>query len=195
MGFYIHVQGTPNPNAVKFISQYTVKSEGKSNYHDAAEAASNPLATKVFAIEGVRSLFFFDNYITVTRDEDADWNALIDQIEALLQVELPRHDPMYHDPVAESAPEEIPDETPEVEAINEVLDRTVRPYLASDGGGIVVLRREGRFVFVKYQGACGSCPSSIGGTLQAIQSILRDEIDPDIEVIETGSGSSAAALW
>jgi Fe-S cluster biogenesis protein NfuA len=76
-----------------------------------------------------------------------------------------------------------------------VLDRTVRPYLASDGGGIVVLRREGRFVFVKYQGACGSCPSSIGGTLQAIQSILRDEIDPDIEVIETGSGSSAAALW
>lgn len=195
MAFYIHVQGTPNPNAMKFISQYTVKAEGKSNYHSLAEAETNPLAQKLFAIEGVRHLFFFDNYITVTRDELVDWNSIVDPIETLLHEELPKHNPNFADAQHEVEAEEEIDLTPEVEAINEVLDRTVRPYLANDGGGIVVLRREGNFVFVKYQGACGSCPSSMGGTLQAIQSILRDEIDPDIEVIETSGGQASASLW
>jgi len=37
-------------------------------------------------------------------------------------------------------------------------------------------------LIVKYQGACGTCPSSTTGTLEAIRSILRDEFDPQIEV-------------
>lgn len=195
MGFYIHIQGTPNPNAVKFISQYTVKSEGKSNYKSAAEASTNPLAQAIFAIPGVKHLFFFDNYITVTRDEDHDWAALTDAVEALLQQQLPQHNPHYVESTVPLPDEPVVERTPEVDQIDAILDRTVRPYLAADGGGIVVLRREGKYVFIKYQGACGSCPSSIGGTLQAIQSILRDEIDPEIEVIETGSGEGAAAHY
>ncbi len=185
MGFYIHVQETPNPNAAKFISQYTVKTEGKSNYKSADEAPNNPLAQVLFGVAGVKHLFFFDNYVTVTREDDADWDSLIDPILDLLRGELPGHDPTYVDPAEASSAPEV-DDTPEVRAINEVLDRTIRPYLAADGGGIVVERREGNRVYVRYEGACGSCPSSIGGTLMAIQSILRDEIDPDLEVIETG---------
>ncbi len=91
MGFYIHVQETPNPAAVKFISQYTVKAQGKSNYHEAEEAAHNALATKLFAIGGVKTLFFFDNYITVTRTDDADWDELAETLLDLLQDELPTH--------------------------------------------------------------------------------------------------------
>ena len=186
MSFYIHVQETPNPNAVKFISQYAVRTEGKSNYHSVEEGAHCPLAVTLFAVDGVKQLFFNDNYITVTKDETADWEDLVDPVLDLLQRELPGHNPNYVDP--EGGGEEVEVEnTPETEAINEVLDRTVRPYLAADGGGIVVQKREGNYVFVRYQGACGSCPSSIGGTLQAIQNILRQEIDPDIEVIETGA--------
>lgn len=190
MGFYIHVQETPNPDAVKFISQYTVKGEGKSNYRDASEATTNPLAQKLFAVDGVKSLFFYDNYITVSRHAEVDWEKLVDTILDLLQRELPQHNPNYID--EEIIPEDEQFEvTPEVEQINEILDRTVRPYLAADGGGIKVLRRVGNHVFVKYMGACGTCPSSIGGTLTAIQNILRDEIDPNIEVIETSSGQAA----
>lgn len=195
MGFYIHVQETPNPAAVKFISQYTVKAQGKSNYHSAEETAHNALATKLFAVEGVKTLFFFDNYITVTRAEDADWDDLAETLLDLLQIELPKHSPNYEDPVADTGPKVEVEDTPEVAEINEILDRTVRPYLQADGGGITVQRREGTRVFVRYEGACGSCPSSMGGTLMAIQSILRDEIDPEIEVIETGEAGQMFAMW
>ena len=195
MGFYIHVQETPNPAAVKFISQYTVKAQGKSNYHSAEETAHNALATKLFAVEGVKTLFFFDNYITVTRAEDADWDDLAETLLDLLQIELPKHNPNYEDPVADTGPKVEVEDTPEVAEINEILDRTVRPYLQADGGGITVQRREGARVFVRYEGACGSCPSSMGGTLMAIQSILRDEIDPEIEVIETGEAGQMFAMW
>jgi NFU1 iron-sulfur cluster scaffold homolog, mitochondrial len=195
MGFYIHVQETPNPAAVKFISQYTVKAQGKSNYHSAEETAHNGLATKLFAVEGVKTLFFFDNYITVTRAEDADWDDLAETLLDLLQIELPKHNPNYEDPIADTGPKVEVEDTPEVAEINEILDRTVRPYLQADGGGITVQRREGTRVFVRYEGACGSCPSSMGGTLMAIQSILRDEIDPEIEVIETGEAGQMFAMW
>lgn len=193
MAFYIHVQETPNPNAVKFISQYTVKSEGKSNFKAIDEAMHVPLAVHLFGIEGVKHLFFFDNYITVTRDEDADWAPLGESVLDLLQRELPSHDPNFVNPeTVDAEPEEV---TPEVAEINEILDRTVRPYLAADGGGVKVLRKEGSMVFIRYEGACGSCPSSIGGTLHAIQSILRDELDPEIEVIETGGAGEQFGHW
>ncbi len=193
MAFYIHVQETPNPDAVKFISQYTVKAEGKSNFKTVDEAMHVPLAVHLFGIEGVKHLFFFDNYITVSRDADADWAPLGESVLDLLQRELPHHNPAFSDPTEdEGEPEEV---TPEVAVINEILDRTVRPYLAADGGGVKVEKREEHMVFIKYEGACGSCPSSIGGTLQAIQSILRDELDPDIEVIEIGGAGDQFGYW
>jgi Fe-S cluster biogenesis protein NfuA len=193
MAFYIHVQETPNPDAVKFISQYTVRAEGKSNYKDVAEATHVPMAVRLFGIEGVKHLYFFDNYVTVTREGDADWGPLGEAVMDALQEELPRHNPNYADP-SESSEEEI-EVTPEIAEINEILDRTVRPYLAADGGGIKVEAREGNRVFVRYEGACGSCPSSIGGTLMAIQSVLQDELDPEIEVIETGGAGEMYGGW
>lgn len=194
MGFYIHVQETPNPNAVKFISQYTVKTDGKSNYKLVEDAGNNPLAQKIFNVSGVKQLFFFDNYITVTRENGVPWDDITRPVLDLLQDELPAHNPNYVDLDAKSDEPEI-EKTPEIIEIDEILDRTVRPYLANDGGGITVLERTGNKVFVRYEGACGSCPSSMGGTLMAIQSILRDEIDPDIEVIETGSAGQMFPMW
>lgn len=42
---------------------------------------------------------------------------------------------------------------------------------------------EGYTLKIKYQGACGSCPSAIRGTLSAIENLLKREINPEIEVI------------
>ena len=64
-----------------------------------------------------------------------------------------------------------------------MLDSRVRPALAGDGGGLEVLGLDGFKVMIKYQGACGSCPSSINGTLRAIEGLLRRDINPAIEVV------------
>ena len=38
---------------------------------------------------------------------------------------------------------------------------------------------------IRYEGACGSCPSSLTGTLMAIENMIKEEIDPDITVVAT----------
>ena len=66
--------------------------------------------------------------------------------------------------------------------INEILDDQIRPYLQGDGGDLYVVGLEGNKLSVHYQGACGSCPSSISGTLAGIENLVR-QIEPDMEVI------------
>ena len=66
--------------------------------------------------------------------------------------------------------------------INSLLDDRVRPALAGDGGGLQVMGLDGKTLFIRYQGACGSCPSSTSGTLMAIQNLLQAEVDEELVV-------------
>ena len=73
------------------------------------------------------------------------------------------------------------------EAIEKVIDETIRPYLVSDGGDIELDLVKGDEVVISFKGACGSCPSSAGGTLRGIERALRQSVHPDIVVIPTNS--------
>ena len=63
-----------------------------------------------------------------------------------------------------------------------MLDEQVRPYLQGDGGDLYVVGLKDNRLEVHYQGACGSCPSAISGTLAGIEGLVHS-IEPDIEVI------------
>jgi Fe-S cluster biogenesis protein NfuA len=67
--------------------------------------------------------------------------------------------------------------------INEIIDLRIKPALAGDGGGLEVLGLEDNTLTIRYQGACGTCPSSIRGTLVAIENLLRREVNEDLSVI------------
>ena len=69
-----------------------------------------------------------------------------------------------------------------LDQINALLDEQIRPYLQGDGGDLYVIGLDGNTLSVHYQGACGSCPSSISGTLTGIENLLK-AIEPDIEVV------------
>ena len=73
------------------------------------------------------------------------------------------------------------------EAVEKVIDETIRPYLVNDGGNIELDLVKGNEVVISFQGACGSCPSSAGGTLRGIERALRQAVDPDIVVIPTNA--------
>ena len=65
------------------------------------------------------------------------------------------------------------------EAIEKVIDESIRPYLQGDGGDIELDLVKGNEVVISFQGACGSCPSSASGTLRGIERSLRQQVDPD----------------
>ena len=70
-----------------------------------------------------------------------------------------------------------------LDRINAILDDRVRPALAGDGGGLEVIGLDGKTLLIRYQGACGSCPRSVAGTLMAIQNLLQTEVDETLAVV------------
>jgi hypothetical protein len=84
----ITVQGTPNPNAAKFVLDREVPGEGSRSYFDPESASGDPLAERLFAIDGVRALLLVENFITVTKTDEIEWPDLVEAIEAAIRTEL-----------------------------------------------------------------------------------------------------------
>lgn len=177
----IRIQPTPNPNAWKFVLDKPVLSEGKATYGDPKEAEHNNLAHSLFGVDGVRQVHFFQNVITVTHQFDADVEKLHRDVVAVIQTRMPAHNPNQTKvDEKKAARAALPED---LRAIEEILDRTIRPGLQGDGGDLAVLKYEEGKLYVHYEGACGTCPSATSGTLMAIEGILRDEFNPELEVI------------
>jgi NFU1 iron-sulfur cluster scaffold homolog, mitochondrial len=176
----ITIQPTPNPNALKFIMNKDVKTEDKVSFKTPQDCKDIPLAASLFDLRGVDQIHFFQNVITISKFSFEDWDSLEPAVQTCIENFLPDHDPSFkvHDPEAEKRA----GLSPELRHIEEVLDKKIRPGLQGDGGDLVVNDYKDNVLIVKYQGACGTCPSSTTGTLEAIRSILRDEVNQDIEV-------------
>ena len=177
------VQSTPNPNALKFVLNIPVKSEGNTTYTSAAECADNPLAKALFELTpSIREVYFFDNYITVTQNGSVGWNTIKGMIQSLILEKIKDHDPDFQTPDTRTSKAAVPQSSPELDKIIAILDETIRPALQMDGGDLQVIDYADKNLRVSYQGACGSCPSARMGTLAAIQRILQDRFDPQITV-------------
>ena len=169
---------TPNPYAMKFVINSSLKDEGKASFNTADEAADLPLVRDLFAIEGVKQVHLFQNTLTVTHDGELSNDDVGVQTEAVIRTRFPLHNAAF----GESAPKaraRAQSNDPLVEAIEEILDRTIRPGLQADGGDVEIVAFENDELKIMYQGACGGCPSSMAGTLDAIQGILRHELGND----------------
>jgi Fe-S cluster biogenesis protein NfuA len=169
---------TPNPHALKFILNQKLLNYETRQYPDKDSAKDDPFASGIFELDGVVSVFYMDKFVTIEKSPEANWG----QIQRPFIDFLKSFDP---DLVPE---EKITAPTAEEESelltkINQLLDQKVRPALAGDGGGLEVLGIDGFTVKIRYQGACGSCPSSITGTLMAIEGLLRRDVNPSIQVI------------
>jgi Fe-S cluster biogenesis protein NfuA len=180
------IESTPNPNAMKFVLKEPLTWGVSRSYASAAEAKDDPLAAALFDIEHVTNVFYVDHWITVSQDGKADWNELKRRLAVPIR-EAPAADADSARYAAQAETganlENLSDADKErVDRINAILDDQVRPYLQGDGGDLYVVGLEGNRLMVHYQGACGSCPSSISGTLAGIESLVR-QIEPEMEVV------------
>ncbi len=178
----VRTQSTPNPLAIKFVVNCPIKAEGKATFVSQEDAKQLRLAEDLFSINGVEQLHMFENVLTVTYASDVDRNQLIDQVSSVLQTRLPVHDATFELGDEKQKRKLRENRSPEIDQIEEILDRTIRPGLQADGGDIEIIDFKDNLVTISYEGACGSCPSSMYGTLDAIHSILRAEFHPDLDI-------------
>lgn len=180
------IESTPNPNAMKFVLKEPV-TWGLSRSFDSAEAASaDALASALFAIPHVINVLYIDHWITVTQDGQAAWPELMRELAKPIR-EAPAASETSeavasreYDPLADETLSDL--DRSKLERIIEMLDEQVRPFLQGDGGDLHVVGLEGKTLKVHYQGACGSCPSSLTATLSGIEGLVRT-VDPEMEVL------------
>ena len=139
-----------------------------------------------------RKLRDFTHIPAFPKVADSDINLVLSAIEEATEkcMDIPLKDPSVTPPVPGDNTAEggdpnwhlfSPDE--KLDHIKEVIRDEIQPYIELDAGGIEVSAfKDEREVIIAYQGACTTCPSSTGATLDAIQQILRSRLSPSLEV-------------
>jgi Fe-S cluster biogenesis protein NfuA len=183
------IQETPNPNAVKFILKEPVSWGTSHSFKSGPDAGQDPLANSIFEIGNVVSVFYMDKMITVEKTDDAEWDEILPDlavpIRAATAVQSTNGNGKAAAEAVGGAIAAAASDDPKVREIEALLDERIRPYLAGDGGWLEIVELAGDELKIRYEGACGSCPSSLTGTLMAIENMIREEIDPAISVKAT----------
>ena len=180
----IRIQSTPNPQARKYILDRDVKTSGKVSYQNPLQCDHIPLAYGLLMIAGVNQVHLFENVITVSQNGNKPWQDIDLNVQQIINDTINDHDPDFIESTSISV-NDREDLTPEIRNIEQILDSTIRPSLQMDGGDLEVLEADldNNTVTIRYQGACGGCPSAYEGTLQAIEQILSEHLDKPIDVV------------
>ena len=182
----VEIEPTPNPDAMKFVLDQSITMGFMTHsFEDEESAAEVPLAKQIFDIEHVISVYFADRWITVTQDGSGDWAELLREIAD--PIREASHDDARPGADAGSSSDDDAEEKPgmddpRVPQIEEVLEEHILPFLQGDGGGLQIMGLVEDELLIRYEGACGTCPASITGTLMAIENLLQVEVDPELIV-------------
>ena len=177
------IQETPNPNAVKFILKEPLTNGVARQFESIEKAQDDQLAKALFDVGNVVSVFYMDRMVTVEKTDESDWDELLPQLAVPIRAAASASGVPAESSTIGGALGAVMSDDPRLIRINEILDEKVRPALMMDGGYLEVLGIKDNTLNIRYQGACGSCPSSLTGTLMAIEGMLKQEIDPELEVV------------
>ena len=183
------IQETPNPNAVKFILKEPVTNGVARQFDSADKAEGDQLAKALFDTGNVVSVFYMDKMVTVEKTDEGDWDEMLPQLAIPIRAAESTTALGSTPPASSDASSlggslaAVMSDDPRLAQINEILDEKVRPALMGDGGYLEVLGIKDNTLSIRYQGACGSCPSSLTGTLMAIEGMIKQEVDPEIDVV------------
>ncbi len=174
----MHAERTPNPNSIKWVlGRPVAEGAGGAHFESDPGVDVSPLASRLFAVDGVTGVFLASNFVTVTKRDDVEWTdvaqAIVDAIKACLADGGSALGPAY------AAPERS-GEGEVVGRILRILEEEVRPAVAMDGGDIVFAGFRDGIVELYLHGSCSGCPSSTATLKLGIEARLREEI-PEIQ--------------
>lgn len=177
----VTLEFTPNPETLKYVTNFTLIPTGAANFPDAASAVKkSAFAEELFKFQDVSAVMIGKNFVTLTvKDQDklAELNEQIVQtIKAFLSSGKPIVNPEFYEKSTRSLSEIE-------QKIIQILDQEIRPAVAMDGGDISFEKYEDGFVYLKMQGSCSGCPSSMMTLKMGVETRLRDAIPEIQEVI------------
>ncbi len=185
---FIQTEATPNPMVLKFLPGRDVMGDRPpADFPNREAAQASPLATALFAIDEVESVFLGRDFLTVAKKE-GEWQhlkpallaAVMDFFTSGAEIILTN----------ELAPSSSPDkdkskdgdETETVKMIKQILDARIRPAVAQDGGDIVFHGFDDGVVSLHLRGACAGCPSATMTLKNGVENLLKHYLPEVTEV-------------
>lgn len=188
---FIQTENTPNPDALKFLPNHRIIPAGMTTpfieylnpRSTIAPPHPSPLAAKLMNIDGITSVFYGTDFITVTKAGDANWAHVRPEIFALITEAVTAGETIVNvverkgDEPGEAAVEEDSlayneNDSEVVGMIKELLETRIRPAIQEDGGDIEFRGFEDGQVLLKLRGACRTCDSSTVTLKNGIEGML-----------------------
>jgi len=187
----VETEHTPNPDTLKFLPGKKVSEVGSIEFLKNDKSIKVSLANKILSLEGTVMVFFGEDFITVKKEKNLNWedlkHGIISEIndyyskgnDFVVGKDL-RMEKILNKSVSDSKPVQSNDI---INKINEVLDSKIRPAVARDGGDITFKSFADGVVTVELKGSCSGCPSSIMTLKQGVQNLLCHYI-PEVKSVE-----------
>ena len=177
----IETENTPNPDTLKFLPGKKVSDAGPMEFLKSDKNITVGLANKILSLKGTLMVFFGEDFITVKKEKNLNWNDLKHGIISEINDHYLKGNDIVIKKSQSITPENNSDEI--VNKINEVLNSKVRPAVARDGGDITFKSFENGIVTVELKGSCSGCPSSVMTLKQGVQNLLCHYI-PEVKSVE-----------
>ncbi len=183
---FIQTEATPNPATLKFLPGGPVLENGSREIQNEEEARISPLASALFAIDGVSGVFLGPDFISVTKSS-GEWPHLKPAILGAIMEHF-----MSGGPILTLGAEDeherkheffAPEDSEIVVTIKDLIETRVRPAVANDGGDIVFRGFKDGVVYLQMKGACSGCPSSTATLKRGIQNLLCHFV-PEVKSVE-----------
>ena len=178
----IETEQTPNPDTLKFLPGKKVSEGGPIEFLKSDKNIKVPLANKILSLEGTVMVFFGEDFITVKKEKNLNWENLKHGIiSEINDYYLKGNNVVIKKGLEKNTKKNESNEI--VNKINEVLDAKIRPAVARDGGDITFKSFKDGIVTVELKGSCSGCPSSIMTLKQGVQNLLCHYI-PEVKSVE-----------
>lgn len=193
---YIQTEKTPNPNTMKFLPGEVVLPTGTASFKSKDDARGvSELAAVLFEIPDIEQVFFGSDFITVTKNEAADWNMLkANVLTTVMEHYISGRPVMSADKKnLNKADTSNVEDSEIVKQIKELIDTRVRPAVAEDGGDIIYQDFKDGIVYLEMHGSCSGCPSSTATLKGGIENMLKHYI-PEVTAVEAVNGMNDEAF-
>ncbi|KAF2096380.1 HIRA-interacting protein 5 [Rhizodiscina lignyota] len=194
---FIQTEGTPNVDALKFKPNSRILPENFNTPYleylsprsTLAPPHPSPLAAQLLNVDGVTSVFFGNDYITVTKDSATNWAHVKPEVFSLITEAVTSGAPIVNTVSGKEGSDEgqsgaeqdtlaYDEEDDEVVGmIKELLETRIRPAIQEDGGDIEFRGFHDGQVLLKLRGACRTCDSSTVTLKNGIEQMLMHYIE------------------
>lgn len=192
----VYAENTPNPAAMRFVANKLIVPT-IFEFKNKEEAKDSELATELFKFPFVKEVFLDENYVSVTKAEDADWNEITLEVRESIQAFLTEGREVVSPDSISKQKQEAP--ATQLEDVNlddtskqiiDILEEYIKPAVASDGGNIMFksYNETTKTVNVVLQGACSGCPSSTFTLKSGIENTLKNLMGDKINEVVALNG-------